>query len=137
MAARLLGMLEWAVRPNAGLAPFVAGRHCWKLNDCCDFRRGIRRALMTAIVFALSPQSFAPMSGLPQLPSVKCVFFTDAAERSVKGRYRIGVVREGRRWRGRTAPEWITTLQQAELYAAVYAPLRLLYALAVCCGSYG
>ena len=30
MAARLLGKLEWAVRPNAGLAPFVAGGHCWK-----------------------------------------------------------------------------------------------------------
>ena len=28
MAARLLGKLEWPVRPNAGLAPFVAGGHC-------------------------------------------------------------------------------------------------------------
>ena len=124
LAARLLGKLEWAVRPNAGLAPFVAGGHCWKLNDFCDFRKGVRRALMTAVAFALTPQCFAPWPWLPQLPTAECVFFTDAAERSTKGRYRIGIVREGRRWLSRKAPKWITTLQQAELYAAVYA-LRL------------
>ena len=33
-------------------------------------------------------------------------------------------MREGRRWLSRKAPKWITTLRQAELYAAVYA-LRL------------
>ena len=33
-------------------------------------------------------------------------------------------MREGRRWLSRKAPKWITTLQQAQLYAAVYA-LRL------------
>ena len=60
MAARLLGKLEWAVRPNAGLAPFVAGGHCWKLSDFCDFRKGMCRALMTAIAFAPTPQCFAP-----------------------------------------------------------------------------
>ena len=112
------------MRPNAGLAPFVAGRRCWKLNDCCDFRKGMRRALMTAVAFALSPQSFAPWPWLPELPSAECGFFTDAAERSVRGRFRIGVVREGRQWCSRKAPEWITTLQKAELYAAIYA-LRL------------
>ena len=127
LAARLLGKLEWAVRPNAGLAPFVAGGHCWKLSDFCDFRKGMRRALMTAIAaiaFALTPQCFAPWPWLPQLPAAECVLFTDAAERSIRGRYRIGIVREGRRWLSRKAPRWITTLQQAELYAAVYA-LRL------------
>ena len=111
------------MRPNAGLAPFVAGGQCWKLNDCCYYRRGIHCALLTAIAFALTPQSFAPWPWLPQLPSAECVFFTDAVERSVKGRYRIGVMREGRRWRSRKAPKWITTLQQAEFYAAVYALL--------------
>ena len=124
MAARLLGKLEWAVRPNAGLAPFVAGGHCWKLSDFCDFRKGMRRALMTAIAFALTPQCFAPWPWLPQIPAAQCVFFTDAAERSKPGRYRIGIVREGRRWLSRKAPKWIGTLQQAELYAAVYV-LRL------------
>ena len=49
LAARLLGKLEWAVRPNAGWAPFVAGGHYCKLSEFCDFRRGMRRALMTAI----------------------------------------------------------------------------------------
>ena len=116
MAARLLGKLEWAVRPNAGLAPFVAGGHCWKLSDFCDFRKGMRRALMTAIAFALTPQCFAPWPWLPQIPAAQCVFFTDAAERSKPGRYRIGIVREGRRWLSRKAPKWIGTLQQAELY---------------------
>ena len=33
-------------------------------------------------------------------------------------------MREGRRWLSRKALKWITTLQQAELYAAIYA-LRL------------
>ena len=93
MAARLLGKLEWAVRPNAGLAPFVAGGHCWKLSDFCDFRKGMSRALMTAIAFALTPQCFAPWPWLPQIPAAQCVFFTDAAERSTPGRYRIGIVR--------------------------------------------
>ena len=65
MAARLLGNLEWAVRPNAGSAPFVSGGHCWRLNGCCDFRRGVRRALMTAVAFALTPHSFAPWRWLP------------------------------------------------------------------------
>ena len=60
MAAQLLGKLEWAVRPNVGLAPFVAGGHFWKLNDCSDFRKGMRSALMTAVAFALTPQSLAP-----------------------------------------------------------------------------
>ena len=124
LAARLLGKLEWGVRPNAGLAPFVAGGHCWKLNDFCDFRKGMRRALMTAIAFALTPQCFAPWPWLPQLPAAECVSFTDAAERSTRGRYRIGILSEGRRWLSRKASKWITTLQQAELYAAVYA-LRL------------
>ena len=121
MAARLLGKLEWAVRPNAGLAPFVAGGHCWKLSDFCDFRKGMRRALMTAIAFALTPQCFAPWPWLPQIPAAQCVFFIDAAERSKTGRYRIGIVKEGRRWLSRKAPKWISTLQQAERYAAVYA----------------
>ena len=124
MAARLLGKLEWAVRPNAGLAPFVAWGHCWKLKDCCYFRRGICCAPITAIAFALTPQRFACWPWLPQLLSAECVFFTDAAERSVKGSYRIGVVTEGTRWRSRKAPKWITTLQHTELYATVYS-LRL------------
>ena len=65
LAARLLGKLEWAVRPNAGLAPFVAGGHYWKLSDFCDFRKGVRRALMTAVAFALTPHCFAPWPWLP------------------------------------------------------------------------
>ena len=34
------------------------------------------------------------------------------------------MVREGRRWRSIKAPRWVRTLQQAELYAVIYA-LRL------------
>ena len=125
MAARLLGKLEWAVRPQCWTWPLLLqGGHCWKLSDFCDFRKGMPRALMTAIAFALTPQCFAPWPWLPQIPAAQCVFFTDGAERSGPGRYRIGIVREGRRWLSRKAPKWIGTLQQAELYAAVYA-LRL------------
>ena len=124
LAARLLGKLEWAVRPNAGLAPFVAEGHCWKWNDFCDFRKSMRRARMAAIAFAMTPQCFAPWPWLPQLPAAECVFFTDTAETSTRGRYTIAIVREGRQWLSRKAPKWITTLQHAELYATVYA-LRL------------
>ena len=79
MDGRLIGKLEWAVRPNAGLAPFVVGGHCWKLSDFCDFCKGMRKALMTAIAFALTPQCFAPWPRLPNIPAAQCVFFTDAA----------------------------------------------------------
>ena len=34
--ARSLGKLEWAICPNAGLAPFVSRGHCWKLTDYRD-----------------------------------------------------------------------------------------------------
>ena len=59
--------------------------------------------------------------GCPRPPPQNAFFFTDAAERNVAGRYRIGVVREGRRWRSIKAPRWVTTLQQAELYAVIFA----------------
>ena len=110
LAARLLRKLEWAVRPNAGQVPFVADGHCWKLNAFCDLRKGVPRALTTDVAFAMTPQCFAPWPSLPQLPSAECVFFTDAAERNKKGRYMIGIVRQGRRWRRRKAPRWITNL---------------------------
>ena len=93
-------------------------------SEFCDFRKGMCRALMTAIAFAQTPQCFAPWPWLPWIRAAQCVFFTNAAERSRTGRYRIGIVREGRRWLSRKAPKWTSTLQQAELYAAVYA-LRL------------
>ena len=63
MAARLLGKLEWAMRPNAGLAPFVSGGQCWKLTDYRDVLGGFRRSLLTVLAFALNPNATCPGLG--------------------------------------------------------------------------
>ena len=34
---RLLGRLEWALRPSAGLSPFLAGAYCWKHARAAGF----------------------------------------------------------------------------------------------------
>ena len=96
--------------------------------------RGVRRSLMTALAFALRPQRYSPWPWLPDRPSEGCVFFTDTAERRKPGRYMIGTVRARGRWCSYAAPAWIGTLQQAELYAVLFAMrlgcyMRLPYAV--------
>ena len=56
--SRLLGRLEWALRPNATVLAFLDGAYQWKLrgNSYCSFR--LLRSLMTAIVFAILTQRF-------------------------------------------------------------------------------
>ena len=120
-AAGLLGKLEWAARPNAGLAPFLSGRYCWKLSHLCDFNSSLRRFLMMAQAFALPPQCFAVWRHFPSKPSDACIFFTDAAERGFAGSFRIGIVQTGQPWRSYKAPAWVCTLQQAEFFTVVFA----------------
>ena len=55
---RLLGRLEWALRPSAGLSPFVAGAYCWKHTGGSRVPRALLRPLLTAIWFAFVPQKY-------------------------------------------------------------------------------
>ena len=56
---RLLGRLEWALRPSAGLSPILAGAYCWKHAGGSRVPRALLRPLLTAISFALVPQRYA------------------------------------------------------------------------------
>ena len=52
---RLLGRLEWALRPSAGLSPFLARAYCWKHAGGSRVPRALLRPLLTAICFAFVP----------------------------------------------------------------------------------
>ena len=67
LMSRLLGRLEWALRPNVGAAAFLAGAYQWMQDS--HFRCGLPvwRSLMTAIIFAISPQRLRP-NVCPVLP---------------------------------------------------------------------
>ena len=49
---RLLGRLEWALRPLAGLSPGLAGACCWKHAGGSRVPRALLRPLLTAMCFA-------------------------------------------------------------------------------------
>ena len=53
LMSRLLGRLEWALRPHVGAAAFLAGANQWMQDS--HFRCGLPvwRSLMTAIIFAI------------------------------------------------------------------------------------
>ena len=55
---RLLGRLEWTLRPSAGLSPDLAGAYCWKHTGGSRVPRALRALgpLLTAIGFAFVPQ---------------------------------------------------------------------------------
>ena len=55
---RLLGHLDWALRPSAGLSPFLAGAYCWKHAVGSRVPRALLRPLLTAICFAFVPRRY-------------------------------------------------------------------------------
>ena len=55
---RLLGCLEWALTPSAGLSPFLGGAYCWKHLGGSRVPRALWRPLLTAICFAFVPQKY-------------------------------------------------------------------------------
>ena len=55
---RLLGRLEWALWPSAGLSPFLAGAYSWKHAWGIRGPRALLRPLLTAICFAFVPQKY-------------------------------------------------------------------------------
>ena len=62
---RLLGPLEWALRPSAGLGPFLAGAYCWKHAGGSRVPRALLRPLLTTICFAFVPQKY-PVKAMVQ-----------------------------------------------------------------------
>ena len=60
LMSRLLGRLEWALRPNAGAAAFLAGAYQWMQGSHIRCGLLILRSLMTAIIFAILPQRLKP-----------------------------------------------------------------------------
>ena len=56
---RFLGRLEWALRPQGGNAPFLAGAYRWKLSGEQKVPLSLVRPLLTAVVFAVLPQCYA------------------------------------------------------------------------------
>ena len=60
LMSRLLGQLEWALRPNAGAAAFLAGAYRWMQGSQIRCGLPVLRSLMTAIIFATLPQRLKP-----------------------------------------------------------------------------
>ena len=60
LMSRLLGRLEWALRPNAGAAAPLAGAYQWMQGSHFRCRLPLLRSLMTAIIFAILPQRLEP-----------------------------------------------------------------------------
>ena len=56
---RFLGRLDWALRPQGGTAPFLAGAYRWKLSAEQRVPLSLVRPLLTAVVFAVLPQCYA------------------------------------------------------------------------------
>ena len=79
---RLLGRLEWALRPLAGLSLFLAGAYCWKHAGGSRVPRALLRPLLTSICFAFVPQRYVMKARVQAKPPAcwsEYVLFADAA----------------------------------------------------------
>ena len=115
--AKMLGRLQWVARPMGGSSPFVAGAYATMRAGSPFFTRTLIRA--TAMVLLLSFPSHCL-----HLPSHtrSHAFFCDAAE--CGSRFRVGVVGSPGLYRSYLCPQWVHSLQQAELYGA-YSALKV------------
>ena len=122
LMSRLLGRLEWALRPNAGAAAFLATAYHWLMGDHVYCGLSLLRSLMTAIIYALLPQQLKP-DNCPALPregvADKHFLFCDAAPPTDGRRFFMGVYLPGGDFRHWRCPKWVKTLQQAKLLAIV------------------
>ena len=55
LMSRLLGRLEWALRPDVGAAAFLAGAYQWMQGSHFHCGLPVLRSLMTAVNFAILP----------------------------------------------------------------------------------
>ena len=116
---RFLGRLEWALRPQGGTAPFLAGVCMWKLSGEQKVPLCLVRPLLTAVVFAVLPQWYASHPHVWRGPPCSVqdfIIFTDASPRTKRG-FRYGFFVPGSGIRCYKCPAWIESLQQAELLA--------------------
>ena len=116
---RLLGKLCWLGRPNAGLGSFLAGAYRCLQRGLGHFNRGVAKGIATVLTFSCVPQR---ADVLGDRGAGTWEVFADAAPKG--DRFRIGIVGEKGFCRSSICPEWVTSLQQAKLFA-VYAVAKL------------
>ena len=124
---RLLGRLEWALRPSAGLSPFLAGAYCWKHTGGggggSRVPRALLRPLLTTICFAFVPQRYMMKARVQAEPPAywsEYVLFTDAALVGLDT-FSVGLYLPSGGVRMFQCPRWVGTLQAAELLGYVWA----------------
>ena len=116
---RLLGKLCRLGRPNAGLGAFLAGAYASLHKGLGLFGRGVAKGIATVLLFACIPQQADPLG---QCDSPPREVFADAAPEGFG--FRVGIVGEKGFYRSQRCPAWVTSLQQAELFA-VYLVAKL------------
>ena len=118
---RLLGPLEWALRPSAGLSPFLVGAYHWKHAGGRSVPRPLLRPLLTVICFAVVPQKH-PIKARVQAKPLRAwgsMFFLlmpplrDETVSMLACTYQLGDIRTFQ------CPRWVTTLQAAKLWGLV------------------
>ena len=118
---RLLGRLEWTLRPSAGLSPFVAGAYCWDHLKGNSVRRALLRPLLTAICVAFVPEGYM-VKGMVQAEPPTCssdyVLFADVAPVG-PDTFPVGLHLASGGMRVFQCPCWVSTLQAAELWGLV------------------
>ena len=120
---RFLGRLEWALRPQGGTAPLLARAYGWMLSGEQRVPLSPVRPLLTAVVFAVLPQCYAGQPYVWRGPPCSVqdfIIFADAAPTPNSG-FRYGFFVPGSVIRCYKCPDWVDSLQQAELLALVQA----------------
>ena len=117
--ARLLGRLQWVLRPMAGVASFLAGSYKSMCAGSHWFTRALARSTGTALMMAFPQHT---RHDTPSTHTRTFTFFSDAAVDG--GGFRAGVVGAPGTYRSYRYPKWVSTLHKAELYAA-YAAMKV------------
>ena len=111
---RMLGKLQWAVRPRRGAQPFVAGAYRW-LNQGPSTAKctppKVLRGLWEGIACALVP--WVPHGTLRSTDTIYC----DAARQGQI--YYVGLWGDSLGMRIKMLPDWVATQQAAELAGIV------------------
>jgi hypothetical protein len=116
-----LGRLIWVGRPRMGLGSFLGGAFRALERHHIKFSPSLCRATATVLCFGFIPILYDPLPS----PSHRhllagrhsMTLFVDAAEDALwSGRFRVGAYAKDFMLRSFLCPEWVTTLQQAELF---------------------
>ena len=111
---RMLGKLQWALRPGRGAQPFLAGAYRWlnrgPSNAKCTPPK-VLRGLLEGIACALVP--WVPHGTLGSIDT----FYCDAARQGQN--YYVGIWGDSLGMRIKRLPDWVATQQAAELAGIV------------------